>query len=337
MAIHPAQLYRYNEHDVVLVKDTEDYFVDHFNPEIDEKFVHWLNYHSLENQEAIVKLCDFLGIDKLIEDDIFQGTKRPRIEEYPKYLFFSIQSALPPKKDSQVLEKERLSFLLGDNYLISFQQKKSDHFPSVRERIEYMRGKIRYKGPDFLLYRLLEAIVDNYAEVVEDTQEEVEHLDKLVLRNPDSTLLRRIELVKRKLVDLRKIVYPMKDLIMQIDRVENKLIIEDNSHYFQDLRDSCLSLIDEIDSQTQMLDGIANVYFAAQGQRMNEVMKVLTVTSAVFIPLTFIVGVYGMNFDYMPELKSQSGYFIVWGIMLTIAAVLVWIFWKRGWLKRNDK
>ena len=121
----------------------------------------------------------------------------------------------------------------------------------------------------------------------------------------------------------------------QLDRVENSMIIEDNMPYFRELKDTCLSLIDEIEAQKQMLEGVANLYYAIQGQRMNEIMKVLTVTSAIFIPLTFIVGVYGMNFEHMPELKSPNGYFVVWVGMILITAVLIIIFWKRGWLKRN--
>ncbi|MNY25332.1 Magnesium transport protein CorA [compost metagenome] len=161
-------------------------------------------------------------------------------------------------------------------------------------------------------------------------------LDKLVLRNPRSEVLQKVEWEKRKLLDLRKIVFPMKELMAQLDRVENDLIIEDNIHYFRELKDTCYSLIDEIESQKQMLDGVANLYYAIQGQRMNEIMKVLTVTSAIFIPLTFVVGVYGMNFENMPELQSKYGYFFVWGFMILITAVLVFIFWKRGWLKRNN-
>ena len=230
-----------------------------------------------------------------------------------------------------------MSFIVGDNYLMSFQNGHSGHFPNVRDRIENRRGKIRFKGPDFLLYRLMEAINDNYIEVVEETGEAILQLDKLVLKHPVSEVLRRIEWEKRKLLDLRKTVQPMRDVLLQIERVENKLIIEDNCQYFLELKDTCLTLLEEIDAQKQMLEGIANLYYAAQGQKMNEIMKVLTVISAIFIPLTFIVGVYGMNFENMPELKWKYGYFEAIGFMFLLTAVLVYTFWKRGWLRRNDK
>lgn len=332
-----AQLYKYNPDSFSLEKNTEAYFAEKFNPFEDISSTYWLNFHSMKDRESIHQLCDKLCIDRLLQEDLFMQNKRARLEEYSEYVFFSIVSALPKEgPNTYDLKKERISFIIGDNYLISFQEKASDHFPNVRERIELKRGKLRFKGPDFLLFRMLEAIIDNYSEVVEEIGGNIERLDKLVLRNPKSEVLRQVEWEKRKLLDLRKIVFPMKDLMGQLDRVENELIIEDNIHYFRELKDICYGLIEEIEAKKQMLDGVANLYYAIQGQRMNEIMKVLTVTSAIFIPLTFVVGVYGMNFEHMPELSWDYGYYIVWGIMIFISVVLVFIFWKRGWLKRND-
>ncbi|MCC6700115.1 MAG: magnesium/cobalt transporter CorA [Fluviicola sp.] len=331
-----AQHYKYNQEELQVHKDNERYFAEHFKPEKEMHLTHWLNIHSLANKEELTGLMENLGLDKLLQEDVFTNTKRPRLEEYPSYIFFSIISALPTTGAKYELKKERISFMMGDNFLVSFQEKVSDHFPIVRDRLESNRGKIRSKGPDFLLFRMLEAITDNYSEVVDKIGHDIEILDKLVLRNPKSEVHRRVEWEKRKLVDLRKTVIPMKELLLQLDHVENKLIVEENSHYYHELKDTCMSLVDEIDAQKQMLEGIANLYYAIQGQRMNEVMKVLTVTSAIFIPLTFIVGVYGMNFENMPELKWKNGYFMAWGIMITIAVVLIFVFWKRGWLRRHD-
>src|SRR6218665_2714053 len=330
-----AQLYSYNGDVVNLLKEDAAYFVDHFRPQQDVNYTMWLNIHSLEDKDSIHKICNGLGIDALIQEAIFCGTKRPRLEEYPDYVFFSIESALPTIGEKYELVKERLSFIVGDNYLVSFQNEHSGHFPNVRDRIENKRGKIRFKGPDFLLYRLLEAINDNYIEVVEEIAEATTRLDKLVLKHPTSEVLRKIEWEKRKLIDLRKTVQPMRDVLMQIERVENKLIIEENCQYFLELKDTCSTLLEEIDAQKQMLDGIANLYYAVQGQKMNEIMKVLTVISAIFIPLTFIVGVYGMNFENMPELEWTYGYFYALGFMFLLTVVLVFVFWKRGWLRRN--
>jgi magnesium transporter len=172
--------------------------------------------------------------------------------------------------------------------------------------------------------------------VIESISDTITVLDNDVLRHPQSAMLKKVEWEKRKLVDLRKTVFPMKELLMQIDRIENKLIIDEHKNYFIELKDTCASLIDEIDAQTKMLEGVANLYFASQGQRMNEIMKVLTVTSAIFIPLTFLVGVYGMNFEFMPELKWKYGYLFAWSLMLIISVILLVIFWRKGWLKRDE-
>ncbi len=332
-----AQLYSYNGDVVNLEKGDAAHFVDRFKPLQDLNYTMWLNIHSLEDKDSIHKICNDLGIDTLIQEAIFCGTKRPRLEEYPDFVFFSIESALPTTAEKFELVKERLSFIVGDNYLVSFQNGHSGHFPNVRDRIENKRGKIRFKGPDFLLYRLMEAINDNYIEVVEEISEATVRLDKLVFKHATSEMLRKVEWEKRKLIDLRKTVQPMRDVLLQIERVENKLIIEENCQYFMELKDTCSTLLEEIDAQKQMLDGIANLYYAVQGQKMNEIMKVLTVISAIFIPLTFIVGVYGMNFENMPELKWEYGYFYAIGAMTLLTIILVFVFWKRGWLRRNDK
>ena len=331
-----VQLYTYDSESIQFDKNDEAHFSSSFLPKNQPDKTFWLNFHSLKNRSEIELICGNNSIDKLIVESIFTGTKRPRIEEYADYVFFSIHSALIKEPSKFELKKEKISFVLGDNFLMSFQERSSDHFPVVRERLEAGRGKIRTKGPDFLLYRLLEAIIDNYLEVVESIGDTITILDNAVLRNPQSSMLKRVEWEKRKLVDLRKTVIPMKELLVQIDRIENKLIIDENKNYFIELKDTCASLIDEIDAQTKMLEGVANLYFASQGQRMNEIMKVLTVTSAIFIPLTCLVGVYGMNFEFMPELTWEFGYLFAWILMVIIAVVLLLIFWKKGWLKRDE-
>jgi magnesium transporter len=333
----PAQHYRYNADVLTITKEDEAYFATHFQPEEESQLTHWLNFHSMADGENIMRLCDRLGIDRLIQEDLFKGTKRPRVEEYDKYIFFSIISALPTdNRMSFTLKKERISFILGDNYLVSFQERSSDHFPEVRDRLEMKKGKIRFKGPDFLLFRMLSAITDNYMEVLDEIAASIEMLEALVTRHQRSEVLRKIEWQKRKLVELRKIVQPMKELVLQLERTDSELFEKVNRSYFLQLKDSCIAIIEEVEAQKQILDGLANLYYAVQGQKMNEIMKVLTVISAIFIPLTFIVGVYGMNFEHMPELQTRYGYFIVMGFMALLAGALIFVFWKRGWLRRNN-
>lgn len=331
-----CQLYRYDQEFFLVTRNTPEFFATEFI-EIarDESQVTWLNYHYLANREPIEKLCEHLHIERLSVEDIYTEKKRPKLEEYANYMFFSVRSALPAENNIFVLQQEQISFILGKNYLISFQQKSSEHFTDVRDRIEKKRGKIRYKGADFLLFRMLDAIVDNYFEVLVDITDSIEKLEMKLIRVANSDTLKMIEFQKRKLIELRKIVLPLKDVAFQLEKTQSQFINSDNHPYFADLKENCLAVMEEIDANKQILEGMANLYYAIQGQRMNEIMKVLTVVSAIFIPLTFIVGVYGMNFKYMPELEYKYGYYTIVAIMFAISISLLLFFVKRGWLKRK--
>jgi magnesium transporter len=249
-------------------------------------------------------------------------------------MFFSIRSALPIQSDSSQLLQEQISFVLGANYLVSFQEKSSMHFADVRDRIEKKRGKIRTKGADFLLFRMLDAILDNYFEVLESSTLSIETLEHKIKHAGNNNVLQFIELEKRKLIELRKIVLPLKEVTFQLDKLDNPFLDTSNSHHFSELKENCIEVLEEIDANKQILDGMANLYYAVQGQRMNQIMKVLTIVSSIFIPLTFIVGVYGMNFKYMPELDYPYGYYTVVGVMLVISISLLIYFSKKGWLKK---
>lgn len=330
-----VQLYKYNHSFYSIKKESPDYFANEFlETELDTDHVAWLNFHGIEDLTSIEHLCQKLGIDKLSIENIHHQVRRPKVEEYSKYMSFYVMSALPKEVDNPYLHQDQISFLMGENYLISFQDKPSDHFTDVRDRIEMGRGKIRSKGSDFLMFRMLEAIIDNYFEVLEEISNQIEELDSKLHVVQDKSILTSIELEKRKLIELRKIVQPMRDITNQLENSDSPFIEKSNRHYYRSLRASCTSVLEEIDASKQILEGMANLYYAAQGQRMNEIMRVLTVVSSIFIPLTFIVGVYGMNFEHMPELKYTYGYYTVIAVMFAIGAGLLALFIKRGWLKK---
>ena len=329
------QLYKYNATFYSVKQESSSYFADEFlESELDNDHVAWLNFHGIEDTESIEQLCHKLGIDKLTIESIHKQVRRPKVEEYSKYMSFHVMSALPKELGNPFLHQDQISFLMGENYLISFQDKPSDHFPDVRDRIEKGRGKIRSKGSDFLMFRMLEAIIDNYFEVLEEISSQIETIDTQLHLTQDKSILASIELEKRKLIELRKIAQPMRDVTNQLENSESPFIQSSNRHYFRSLRSSCMSVLEEIDANKQILEGMANLYYAAQGQRMNEIMRVLTVVSSIFIPLTFIVGVYGMNFEYMPELKYTYGYYSVIAFMFALSIGLVVLFIKRGWIKK---
>jgi magnesium transporter len=331
-----CQLYDYDSESYILTKNTVDFYAEYFAEQQKQNDkTHWLNFHSIEQKDQIEKLCKNLEIESLTFEDIYKEFKRPKLEEYNNYLFFKIKSALPQENSSE-FQQENISFIVGAKYLISFQEKSSDHFPDVRDRIEKKRGKIRLKGTDFLLFRLLEAIIDNYFEALDDIVGSIESLESKIIRHPHSDTLKKIEVQKRKLIELRKIVFPMREITSQLEKMHSPFLKKENHYFFVELKDNCLTILDEIDANKQILDGMANLYYAIQGQKMNEIMRLLTIISSIFIPLTFLVGVYGMNFKFMPELEMKYGYYITWGIMVLIASVLLFYFRKVGWLKRPN-
>lgn len=331
-----CQLYVYNADDFSKELGSENHFATTFTANtIEEGKVSWLNFHGLDKMEIIERFCDNLGVDRLVFEDIYTEKHRPKLEEYEDYMFFSIRSALPAKSEGHLPLQEQISFILGKNYLISLQEKKLDYFGEVRERIELKKGKIREKGPDFLLFRMLDAITDNYYKVMEDIAEYNRKLETVVIRDSDSETLQLIEFQKRKIFALRKIVMPLKEITMQMEKVDNPYVNHKNRHYFTDLKESCMGVLDDLDTSAAVLEGMINLYYAVQGQRMNEIMKLLTVVSTIFIPLTFIVGVYGMNFKYMPELDWHYGYLGTWILMILITVALIIYFIRKGWLGKN--
>ena len=333
-----CQLYKYNATFYTVKKENSEFFGSNFSEnELDNDHVVWLNFHGLDDLKSIEVLCHRLEIDKLTIENIHAAKGRPKVEEYPKYMFFHVKSALPTENDSTLLNQEQISFILGENYLISFQEKAADHFSDVRDRIIKARGKIRTKGADFLLFRMLEAIIDNYFEVLESITEKIERIDERIHSKSNKLIFKEIEIEKRKLIELRKIVLPIRDITIQLASSDSIFLNKANFRYFSNLKSSCARALEEIDANKQILEGLTNLYYAVQGQRMNEIMKVLTIVSAIFIPLTFIVGVYGMNFENMPELKYQNGYFIIMACMLILGISLLAYFIKRGWLKREDE
>lgn len=325
-----CQLYIYDDSDIDISIGNPSDFI---KIEITEAKTYWLNYHSINQKNDISNLFENIKVDKTTFEDLYKLQKRPKLEEYNDYIFFTIHSALP-KNESSLLRKENISFILGDSYLVSLQEKKSDHFITVRDRIENKKGKIRSKGPDYLLFRMLDAITDNYFEVLDNITKRITTIEYNI-NGGDSKTLNEIEYTKRTLLELKKIVFPMKDMTSQLEKMESEFIDSENHHYFSEVKDNCLTILEEIESNNQILDGLSNLFYAIQGQKMNEIMKLLTLVSTIFIPLTFIAGIYGMNFDNMPELKWKYGYFVIWGTILIITISLLIVFKRKGWLKNN--
>ena len=294
----------------------------------------WLNIHGLNNIELMKSIGSYFKIDNFMLADILNTTRRTKVEELSDVLFFNIKSLLP-LGDSDNITVEQISFLIKDGVLISFQEKRSDFFTHIRERLRTHSGIVRTKKADYLLYILLDAIMENFYITLENEEDKVEELINLSKQSADPIILEKIEkhrdnfnFLKRSIIPLRESLYNIKSI--KDDNVFNAIESE-NFSFFARLHQKSLELLEQIESDMGSLESASNFFFSAQTHKMNEIMKTLTIVSAIFIPLTFIVGVYGMNFENMPELRSEYGYHTVMAIMFLIGIGMIVYFKKRRW------
>ncbi|KOS05500.1 magnesium transporter [Flavobacterium akiainvivens] len=302
--------------------------------ELQEGDVKWLNVHGLHDVTLIKSIAELLQVEPFIVGDILNTSRRTRIEELGDVLFFSIKSVLP-QDDFSAVKTEQVSFLLKGDTIVSFQEKRSDYFSHIRERIRTGGGIVRKKKNDYLLYMMLDAIMENYFITVESYEERIENLISQSKINPKLDVIAGIEKTKDNLVFLKRAIMPLRDALFSLksarDEDEYETIRKTSHSFFARLHQKCLELLDQLEYDLASLDSASNFHFSAQSQRMNQIMKTLTIFSAIFLPLTFIVGVYGMNFEHMPELKSVNGYYVVWGIMGAISLAMVIYFKKKDW------
>ena len=325
------QLFVYNDVDL---KEYENFKVTDLDKFINTQRTNWLNIHGLNNIELIKSIGDYFAVDSFMLTDILNTTRRTKLEELSDVLFFNIKSLLPAG-DTDNISVEQISFLIKDGVLISFQEKRSDFFTHIRERIRTHSGLVRSKKVDYLLYILLDAIMENFYITIENEEDKVEELINLSKKSTDPLILERIEkhrdnfnFLKRSIIPLRDSLYGIKSI--KDDNVFNAMEMESFS-FFARLHQKSLELLEQIESDMVSLESASNFYFAAQTHKMNEIMKTLTIVSAIFIPLTFIVGVYGMNFKYMPELEYRNGYYTIIGVMILLSVGMIIYFKKRKW------
>lgn len=300
---------------------------------VDDK-VNWLNIHGLNNVEWLQAIADYFSIDNFMLADILNTVRRTKLEETKDCLFFNIKSLLP-SEGSDAIEVEQISFLLKKDVLLSFQEKRSDFFLHVRERIRSHSGLVRGRKADYLLYILLDSIMENFYITLENEEDKVEELIDMTKENPDPVILERIEKHRDNFNFLKRSIIPLRDSLYEIKSIKDDTVFneiqDDTFSFFARLHQKSSELLEQIDSDMDTLESASNFFFSAQTHKMNEVMKTLTIVSSIFIPLTFIVGVYGMNFEDMPELKSTYGYPIVMGVMFLLVIGMIVYFKKRRW------
>jgi magnesium transporter len=316
-------------------KDTECFekplnSFDEFQDVKYKNYFKWLNVHGIHDVEKIKTICTRLKIHDLLIQDILDVNQRPKFQEIEDYWFFTLKSIVP--SDDSTIEQEQLSFILGKEYLISFQEKKADYFDHIRERLRKNVGIVRMRGTDYLLFLLIEAILDNYFKSIDKIEHEIEKNIVIDIdQDPSPILIRISEKYKRHVHQIKKTIVPIKEFVAKIEREKFVLVDEKNIKYFYELKDLCLSLIDACEQIEVKLESSSNLFFSVQGHRMNQVMKTLTVVATIFIPLTFIAGIYGMNFSNMPELNWRWGYLGIWLVMLVILVSMIIYFKNKKW------
>lgn len=294
----------------------------------------WLNIHGLHDTELIKKIGELLHVDSFVIGDILNASRRTRIEELDNVLFFTVKSVLPEEEKGSV-KTEQISFLLKDNLLISFQEKRSDYFTHIRERIRTGAGIVRKKKGDYLLYLMLDAIMENFYLTLEKFEDRIEGLSAEAKTKYKIDFITEVEKYKESIYFLKRSITPLREALYNLKNDEEDdefgAIMQSSHTFFARLHQKSLELLDQIEYDLNSLDSASNFYYSAQGQRMNEIMKTLTIVSVVFIPLTFIVGVYGMNFENIPELKSQNGYYYTLGGMVLLVIAMVFYFKNKKW------
>lgn len=292
---------------------------------------HWININAVHDTELVESFGAKLNIHPLVLEDIVSVEQRPKIEDFGEYVFFSLRMLQYDQKTNKLAE-EQVSFLLGSNYVISFQEVVGDIFEPVRDRIRQGRGRIRRSGADYLVYALVDTVVDSYYHIIDKLGSYVEDLEDQVFENPDESILLDIQENKRMLIKLRKAIYPLREAVNKLQKREIMMVTQETARFFGDVYDHTIQIIESVESYRDINSGLKDIYLSSVSHRMNQIMQVLTVISTIFIPLTFITGVYGMNFHNMPELSWKNGYFMAWTIMLLIVGAMLVYFKSKKWL-----
>jgi magnesium transporter len=317
----------YNEHEFVKREGVKakDCF-----PFKDKNSITWINVDGVHNTDIIEKIGEYFDLHPLVMEDIGNTTQRPKVEDFENCIFV-ILKMLYYDDEKEKIKVEQVSLVLGKNFVISFQEMEGDVFDPVRERIEKGKGRIRKMGSDYLLYSLIDALVDNYFSVLEAMGDKIEELEEDIVEGAASESLQDVHNLKKDMILLRRSVWPLREVINSFTREKTTIVSGNVIIYFRDVYDHTIQVIETIETFRDMLSGLHDTYLSSISNKMNEIMKVLTMFASIFIPLTFIAGIYGMNFHFMPELSWRWGYFAVWGIILFVGGAMLFYFKRKKW------
>jgi len=293
--------------------------------------VTWISFQGIPDIPVLEELGLHFGLHPLTLEDILNTDQRPKMEDYGDYLYIVLKMFYNDSPNRDDIKSEQISILFGANFAFSFEEKESDTFDAIRERIRNAKGRLRKSGPDYLTHALMDAVVDHYFLILENLGERIELLEETLVKTPSSGLLNALQRLKKEMILLRKSLWPLREMITSLERSESPLISKSSLLYFRDIYDHTIHIIDTLETFRDLLSGMLDIYLSSISNRMNEVMKLLTVIATIFMPLTFIAGIYGMNFKYMPELEWRWGYAMVWVVLLIIAGGMIIYFRRKNW------
>ena len=319
------------DYDAGKLEELESATVEECLPFKDAPTVTWLDLVGLQDMELVARLGSEFGLHPLVLEDLVNTQQRPKLEDFQDYLFL-VMKMITFSEDTHRVEDEQVSVILGPRYVISFQERPGDIFGPVRERIRTGKGRIRTMGPDYLAYSLVDAVVDHYFVVLEGLGEWIEELEDEVVSAPVPATMEEIHRVKREMLLLRKATWPLREVISALGREGTSLVTAPVRIYVRDVYDHTIQVLDTGETLRDIVSGLLDTYLSSVSNRMNEIMKVLTIMASIFIPLTFIAGVYGMNFRHMPELALPWAYPAVLALMVMIALGLLAYFRRKRWL-----
>ena len=297
----------------------------------DKDTVTWFNVDGLHNIEVMEEIVKGFQLDKLVIANVMDTQTRPRVQEFSNCIYLSIKMLQHNEKNDSITV-ENLSLIITDSVLISFQEKKGDVFEPVRERIRNQRKRIRNSGTDYLAFALLDIVIDNYIYIISNLGDKIEGLEESLLLDPKKSVIDNINSYKRELNFLRKNINPAKEMILSLSKMESEFIAENTYVYYKELLENINQATESSDSYREILSDQLNIYHTTISSRLNDIMKFLTVFSVIFIPLTFIAGIYGTNFDVLPELHYKYSYYVMLGVMLVLAIAMLIYFKRKKWL-----
>tara|TARA_R110002073_G_scaffold313359_1_gene485210 strand:- start:1227 stop:2339 length:1113 start_codon:yes stop_codon:yes gene_type:complete len=311
-------------HDIASVSELKQF--------LDSELITWVNIDGLHDISIVESIGQELSIHPLVLEDILSTHQRPKLEEYDDYFYLAIKSIHVDYKSDFNLQYEQISILLMSNYIITFQEKADDTFNSIHNRLHNQKSHLRRSGSDYLAYVMLDTIVDEYFVVEDRLDEIIDPLEDNLLSHPSVEILRIIQQIRRELIIMKRSISPLRELLTKIQRADTALLQEKTLRYYDDVYDHVLRITESLESYRERIAAMQDIYLSSISNKMNETMKILTIFASIFIPLTFVAGIYGMNFEYMPELKWRWAYPALWIIFITISIGSLIYFKKKKWI-----